>query len=120
MSPKVAPDNGFATIPTVARELDLKPTYVRTLIRQGKIKGAKRRMLNETQWRWEIPLEWVENKRQTGSRTKREDGRNKFLIWMNPVELETFEKLLAEHLPDVPFENAYKRSGPTLEEVDFE
>ena len=117
--PSIKPKKGYLTIPQVALKLDCQVAYVRTLLREGKVEVAVKRPLNATQWRWEIPEAWLETRKNLGSRTKREDGRNKWLLWMNPPELEVFTALMAEHLPEVPWAVAYKRQ-PVPEEVEEE
>jgi hypothetical protein len=117
----VKPKKGYLTITQVAKELGCQVPYVRTLIREHKIPDMLKRPLNSSQWRWEIPEAWVlEYKKTYGSRSKRSDGRNKYLIWMNPEESEKFTDLMAEHLPDVPWEVSYKRSTQPIEDVEDE
>lgn len=97
-------------IPAAAEYLGVKPQYVRTLIRNGKFKPNKVRISEDSQvWRWEIPIDQLDaHAAGGGARTRRADGRSKFVLYATPEEHEKIAALVAEQKLAVIIERAYQ------------
>lgn len=102
--PKALPINDAAAY------LGMKPQYVRTLIRNGKFKPNKVKISPDSEvWRWEIPVSQLDTYRATaGTRTRRADGRSKFVMYATPDELKAVNKLVADAGLGVLIERAYQ------------
>jgi hypothetical protein len=94
------------TIKTAAEKLNLTEFYVRKCIREGKIE-AELEQIGATQVeRWVITEKALEEfaNRPKQAVGKRDDGRNKFTIYLTPEELEALSEWLADN--PVPFGRA--------------
>lgn len=87
------------TINEASSKMNLTPFYVRKCIREGKLDSTLEQIGDTKVHRHIITLEELERfenrpKKQVG---KREDGRNKYTIYLNLGEFET----LVEQHPDL-------------------
>jgi hypothetical protein len=115
MTNEIAPNEELAqkerlTIDEAAQLADVRPQYIRTLLRKGELESVQEPIEEGSQvWRHEILMEsfvdWNENR----TRSRRADGRNKFTVYATPDEAEAIEDALEEAgLTEVEFERAYK------------
>ena len=104
------------TIKTAAKELGLSEVYIRRAVRSKDLatqlvpvsKGSKteRHEIKES-----ILMEWRATR---GSGSRREDGRNKFVLYANSeTELGTIKEAIAQALPDYPVEDLIVRANPS-------
>jgi hypothetical protein len=97
-------------IKEAANFLGVKPQYVRTLIRNGKFKPTKVAVAEGSEvWRWEIPVEQLESYRaNAGTRSRRADGRTKYIMYATPEELEQVNAVAEANEIGVIIQRAYK------------
>ena len=71
----------------------LSEVYIRRMVLKGVIKTTKVEIAKNT-FRHEITQEEFETFRATRNNTKREDGRNKFVLYGNLEEIKKVQELL--------------------------
>jgi hypothetical protein len=97
----------YLNIKDAARYSGKSEQYIRALIRNGKL-ITKHVQVGETQlWRHEIPLSSLESYMTNGSsHGRREDGRNKYTVYLTPAELVLVQSLMADAGLKLPIERA--------------
>lgn len=98
------------TINEAAEVLGLTPFYVRKCIRENKLPSTLVQVGETKVHRHEISEEDVElfSKRPRRQVGKREDGRNKFVIYLSPSEIEGFESLIESE----DYAHTFNRANP--------
>ena len=77
-------------------KLGVSEMYLRKMISSGKIQTSKVQISDHV-WRHEISSAELESfKNRTSNRTSREDGRNKYVIYLNTTEFGKIQKMLKE------------------------
>lgn len=99
----------------VAR-LNISENYLRKSIARGEIAVTKEYIGDSR-----IPKNWIEDselERWQASKThsKREDGRNKFVLYANADELEQIEKILREAGLNTPIQRANLKKEEAIAE----
>jgi hypothetical protein len=92
------------TIKEAARYLDVGEQYIRLLIRNGTFETQLNPISEGAHVsRHEIPLAEIEAFKGRTARHfgRREDGRNKFVVYLSPEEHVKITKLLEETMPQV-------------------
>ncbi len=104
-------ENGKFSIRQSAVKLGVSEMYLRKMIAQGKIQTVKV-AISDHVWRHEITSqELAAFKNRTSQRSSREDGRNKFVVYMNAAEeAKVREVLKGAKLPQI--EQLLKRANP--------
>ena len=111
---RVAPKEGYVTIPQAAPIAGVEDSrYIRVLLRKGHFPGTIKRKINKKQWRYEIPIEELEVYAKRAKRTRRSDGRAKYLLYMTDDEAEVVAKLFKQAGIECPYDRAYKPAEPT-------
>jgi len=95
MATKSKTPTKLLSIKEAAQHLGTTDTYVRTLVRKGKL-ATERENLNEdgTLWRHMIPITELESYKGNARTSRREDGRNKYVLYATPEELEALRKVI--------------------------
>jgi hypothetical protein len=76
--------------------LEVSEMYLRKQIKLGKIQTTKV-AISDHVWRHEISsAELAAFKNRSSVRTSRDDGRNKFVVYMNATELAKVQQVLKE------------------------
>ncbi|MCJ7483550.1 MAG: hypothetical protein MUO31_11345 [Thermodesulfovibrionales bacterium] len=77
-------------------KLGVSEMYLRKMINVGKIETVKV-SISPKVWRHEVSSSELERfKTRSSNRSSREDGRNKFVIYLTPTELGKVQKSLKE------------------------
>ena len=85
------------TIKSICTKTGLSHVYVHRMIMKGVLKSTKVLIGNNT-YRHEISEEDFNSWREsTHTHSRREDGRNRYILYSNPDELEKLQELLKEH-----------------------
>ena len=106
---QVEGQENLLSINDVAREFELSPIYVRNAIRHQLIEttmvpiAPESKTLKHLMTR-EAVVAWRETR---NSRSRREDGRNKFTLYATPEEKAQIEALLANNEIGALIEKAY-------------
>lgn len=110
---------GYATIPEATKIVEVTDSkYVRALMKKGKFPGAVKRMINDKQWRWEIPIKELERYAKRDKRTRRTDGRTRYIIWMRDDEEKAVSNLFEKNGIEAPYEKAYQPKDEDEDEED--
>lgn len=103
--------NGI-TIKQAVEISGLCENYIRKAIRSGDLQAVKE-LVPGTQNNWRnVIVNFDEWRASTKQRTTREDGRNKFVVYLNADEEAQLQKLIA----DMPFAELLKRANVKVEE----
>ena len=95
----------------MSKELGLSPFYIRKCVREGKIETTQVSVNDTKVMRHEISDESFEvfKNRERKGFGKRDDGRNKFTIYLTPSELSTLQDLIE----DEDYSSLLQRSNPS-------
>lgn len=96
---------GYLTIKEAAAEFGLSPVWIRRMVHQGKLEVIRVQVGDSKVERIEIARKSIEV-RALGSRTRRDDGRNKFTLYATPEEHTKLIELLAANGIEVPIARA--------------
>jgi excisionase family DNA binding protein len=97
------------SIKQAASVLNLSEVYIRRMIQQGKIETTKVQVGDTEVWRHEISEEELTKWRKSASsRTSRNDGRSKFVLYATNDELAKIVKLLEANKINSIIERANK------------
>lgn len=97
------------SIKAAASALGLSEVYIRRMIQHGKLATTKVQVGDTEVWRHEIAEAELNKWRKSSStRTQREDGRNKFVMYATSDELAKIQKLLAANNVHAVIERANK------------
>lgn len=97
----------YYSIKEAAREFGLSECWVRRMVHQNKLAHRRVQVGDTKVQRIEISREALEA-RASKSRSRRDDGRNKFTLYATPAEFAKLEKLLKEHSLATPVARANK------------
>jgi hypothetical protein len=82
------------TIKQAARHLGKSEMWVRRMVHQAKLPHSRELVPGTEQvYRILIPIEALDA-RKTVTRTRRDDGRNKFTVYATPAEMKAFNEAL--------------------------
>jgi len=109
-------DLATLTIPQAALALGLSEHYVRKAVRSGKLPTTKVATTADGKtWRHEITREALEAWRNTSVTRTREDGRNKFVVYMSPEEVEKLLKVIGGEDYAATLKRANLKTAPVSE-----
>jgi hypothetical protein len=90
------------SIKSAAIELGLSEVYIRRMIQKGQIETTKV-AISDNVWKHMIDeAELAQWRKNTNSRSIREDGRNKFTVYANADEYAQLQKLLEANKLNLP------------------
>jgi hypothetical protein len=94
-APKVlSPENKVLTLKQAVAQSGLSMIYIRRAINEGKLPASKEQIGSTKVYRNVIKVADFEAWRASrGTRSRREDGRNKFDLYATPEEYETLAEL---------------------------
>jgi len=108
--------NSKLTINAAIEMSGFSNNYIRKAIASGALKTHKE-LVPGTNNNWRNVIDnWDEWRASTKQRTTREDGRNKFVVYMNADEVAELEKLVESH----PFLATLKRANIKAEVTEEE
>lgn len=81
------------TIKDVCERYQLSPVYVRRMILQGKIPTTRVEIGRNT-FRHEMKEEDILHWRSQSQHNRRKDGRNRYILYSNHVELDKLQSLI--------------------------
>lgn len=84
---------GYLTIKEAAAEFGLSTVWIRRMVHQGALEVIRVQVGDTKVERIEIARKSIEA-RATGSKSRRDDGRNKFTLYATPDEFEKLTELL--------------------------
>jgi excisionase family DNA binding protein len=101
-----ASKKGYLTIKEAAEEFGLSTVWIRRMVHQGKLETIRVK-IGETQVeRIEIARKSIEV-RASGSKSRRDDGRNKYVVYATPEEYQHLQETLEDAgLGDLPIARA--------------
>lgn len=100
----------YLSIKAAAAEFGLSECWVRRMVHQGKLEHRRVQVGDTKVTRIEIPRKALEA-RATGTRSRRADGRNKWVMYATPAELDAIQALLGDHDLAVPIARANPPKG---------
>lgn len=84
-------------ISMASKYLNIGHQFCHKLVVEGKFKGAIKEPIPGSEVeRWMIPLEDLDTYKDNRKTVGRDDGRNKFTIYLSPEELTKVTKILKE------------------------
>ena len=102
-------ENQVLTLKQAVALSNLSMIYIRRAINEGKLPAVKVQIGSTNVYRNEIKVAdfeaWRANK---ATKTRREDGRNKFTLYATPAELAKLQKLIVEQKLEIPLERAHQ------------
>jgi hypothetical protein len=87
--------SNYLSIKEAAVEFDLSECWIRRMVHQGKLPHKRVQVGDTKVSRIEIPVSALKA-RASLSRSRREDGRNKFVLYATPAEYAQLQKLLSD------------------------
>lgn len=96
---------GYLTIKEASEKYGLSTVWIRRMVHQNQLEVIRVKVGDTNVERIEI-LETSIATRASGSKSRRDDGRNKFVLYATPEEYETLTALLAEHKLETPIARA--------------
>lgn len=96
---------GYLTIKEAAAEFALSPVWIRRMVHQGKLDVIRVQVGESKVERIEIARKSIEV-RALGSKSRRDDGRNKFTLYATPEEFDALTAALAKAKLEVPVARA--------------
>jgi hypothetical protein len=104
---KVVSEDKVLTLKQAVAQSELSMIYIRRAINEGKLPATKEQIGSTKVYRNVIKVSDFEAWRASrGTRTRREDGRNKFDLYATPDELEKLANLCKEHNIECPIKRS--------------
>ena len=89
------------TIKSLAKKFGHSEVYIRRMITQGKLLTTKEKIAKNTYRHIISTSDYNAWRASTVTRSKRVDNRNKFTIYLSPVEFKKLDTLLEAKMPKV-------------------
>lgn len=106
------------TIKSLANELNLTEGYVRRAIHKGELETTLANVGDTNVQRHEVTQAQVDAWREkASSRSRREDGRNKYVIYMNDEEFEAMKSGVVSEEVVATCERAYQKKEEEVVEA---